>query len=153
MGHGSSPDLGAWAGGAGSAVTTEIPLMGAQLLFITCTAKSQVGQQLVPEVPDAWASLAGDGEEGDRRAVEEEVFFLSLVEEWKGELPCSAVLLLCHPRGGWRDAGGRGHTEQGQHASGHGWHWEHHSPQDHKRFPAMLTWEQLGTGVQPLDAP
>uniref|UniRef100_A0A8C0BZR4 Uncharacterized protein n=1 Tax=Buteo japonicus TaxID=224669 RepID=A0A8C0BZR4_9AVES len=27
------------------------------------------------------------------------------------------------------------------------------SPQDHTRFPAMLTWEQLGTGVQPLDAP
>ncbi|XP_069648457.1 transmembrane protein 44 isoform X2 [Haliaeetus albicilla] len=43
------------------------------LLFITCTAKSQVGQRLVPEVPDAWAPLAGDGEEGDRRAVQEEV--------------------------------------------------------------------------------
>lgn len=113
MGHGASPDLGAWVGRAGSAVAPEIPLMGAQLLFLTCMAKSQVGQRLVPEVPDAWAPLAGDGEEGDRRAVEEEVFFLSLVEEWKGELPCSAVLLLCHPRGGWRDAGGRGHTEEG----------------------------------------
>ncbi|XP_029885169.1 transmembrane protein 44 isoform X3 [Aquila chrysaetos chrysaetos] len=42
------------------------------LLFITCTANSQMGQRLVPEVPDAWAPLAGDGEEGDRRAVEEE---------------------------------------------------------------------------------
>ncbi|XP_074889348.1 transmembrane protein 44 [Buteo buteo] len=42
------------------------------LLFLTCMAKSQVGQRLVPEVPDAWAPLAGDGEEGDRRAVEEE---------------------------------------------------------------------------------
>lgn len=51
MGHGSYPDLGAWAGGAGSAVTPEIPLMGAQLLFITCMAKSQVGQRLVPEAP------------------------------------------------------------------------------------------------------
>ncbi|XP_052660935.1 transmembrane protein 44 isoform X3 [Harpia harpyja] len=42
------------------------------LLFVTCTAKSQMGQRLVPEVPDAWVPLAGDGEEGDRRAVEEE---------------------------------------------------------------------------------
>lgn len=96
MGHGSSPDLGAWAGGAGSAVTPEIPLMGAQLLFITCTAKSQVGQWLVPEVPDAWAPLAGDGEEGDRRAVEEEVFFSLWLKGGKESCPaqqcyCSAT--------------------------------------------------------------
>ncbi|XP_026710658.1 transmembrane protein 44 isoform X2 [Athene cunicularia] len=42
------------------------------LLFVTCMAKSQMGQQLVPEVPDAWALLAGEREEDDRRAEEEE---------------------------------------------------------------------------------
>lgn len=52
--------------------------MGVQLLFITCTANSQTGQQLVPEVPDAWAILAGEGEEDDGLAEEEEGFFVSL---------------------------------------------------------------------------
>ncbi|CAM9325711.1 unnamed protein product [Bubo scandiacus] len=42
------------------------------LLFITCMAKSQTGQQLVPEVPDAWALLAGEREDDDGRAEEEE---------------------------------------------------------------------------------
>lgn len=82
MGHDSSPGPGARAVGlawvGGSAITPEIPLMGVQLLFITCTANSQTGQQLVPEVPDAWAILAGEGEEDDGLAEEEEGFFVSL---------------------------------------------------------------------------
>ncbi|XP_063195153.1 transmembrane protein 44 isoform X2 [Chroicocephalus ridibundus] len=42
------------------------------LLFIACTAKSQTSQRLVPEVPDAWAPLAGEGKEDDGEAEEEE---------------------------------------------------------------------------------
>ncbi|KAM6065312.1 transmembrane protein 44 [Theristicus caerulescens] len=42
------------------------------LLFLACTAKSQMGQRLVPEVPDAWALLAGEREEDDGGAAEEE---------------------------------------------------------------------------------
>ncbi|KAM6356994.1 transmembrane protein 44 [Alca torda] len=42
------------------------------LLFIACTAKSQTSQRLVPEVADAWAPLAGEGEEEDDGGAEEE---------------------------------------------------------------------------------
>jgi len=110
-----------------------------------------MGQRLVLEVPDAWALLAGEGEEDYRGAVEEEGFSLTLVEWRKGELPCSAVLLLCLPRGARRGVGGQGSTTEryGGSACCRG---TSPSPQGRVRFPAVLTWEQLGTDAWLLAA-
>ncbi|XP_009466798.1 PREDICTED: transmembrane protein 44 [Nipponia nippon] len=75
------------------------------LLFLACTAKSQKGQRLVPEVPDAWALLAGEREEDDRGAVEEEWDFEDMTVQWSRASPAAQPhSMLCSGTFGQRAA-------------------------------------------------
>ncbi|KAM9615563.1 uncharacterized protein ACIBXB_021963, partial [Morphnus guianensis] len=87
------------------------------LLFVTCTAKSQMGQRLVPEVPDAWVPLAGDGEEGDRRAVEEEVFSSLWLKSGKESCPAQQCYCSATPGEGGGMLGAGATQRRGQRVS------------------------------------